>query len=161
MSDAPTDPGPEHAESDPADRAAAPTDPSSTGPAGPSDPPTDDGRPPLRPVDWDGSFSRTWNSRYANEVMNRLAAEHELEWDEREHDERMREFRDKANAEADARDARAREERQRAWERALDEATSADDARSRLFDKLDRLDRSSGVAEASPEADDHGSSDGR
>lgn len=156
MSDAPTDPGPERAPD--ADAARSPTGPAPTsrvdtdpasagsstgGPAGPPEPPADDERPPLRPVDWDGSFSSTWNSRYAKEVTNRLAAEHERELSQREHEQMMQEFREKANADADARDAEARDEQAREWLHAAESLRAGDDARSRLFDKLGKLERPS------------------
>ncbi|WP_133150659.1 hypothetical protein [Frankia canadensis] len=168
MSHAPTDdPNPDaepeqapHADQDPAvpasDAAAprswSPSDPSPSGPAGLSETPPAD-RPPLRPVNWDGSFTHTWNSRDDQELTNRLAAEHEFASEQQELDQRMREFRDKANAAADAREARAREERER--ERA-EEWPAADDARSRLFDKLGRLKRPSEEPDASSVADGDG-----
>ncbi|MCK9894506.1 hypothetical protein [Frankia sp. AgB32] len=158
---APTDPGPEQAPdadrdpAPPAPDAHAGTDPESANPspdgsAEPSDAPSG-GRPPLRPVDWDGSFSRAWQSRDDNELTNRLAAEHEFESDQQELDQMMREFRDKANASADA---RAREERERAAER----PEAVDDARSHLFDRLEGFGRLSDEAEASPDGDGDGSS---
>uniref|UniRef100_UPI0021C06390 hypothetical protein n=1 Tax=Frankia tisae TaxID=2950104 RepID=UPI0021C06390 len=106
------------------------------------------GRPPLRPVDWDGSFTRTWQSRDDNELANRLSDEHEFESDQQELDQMMRDFRDKANAAADA---RARKER------AAEQAIAPDDARSRLFDKLEGFGRPSDEADTSP-SDDGGES---
>ncbi|MCK9894170.1 hypothetical protein [Frankia sp. AgB32] len=100
MSNAPTDPGPEKApdvDQDaavPASDSRAGTDPESANPSqGSSADPRSGGRLPLRPVDWDGSFSRAWQSRDRNEVVNRLAAEQEREWSQRELDQMMREFR--------------------------------------------------------------------
>ncbi|KJE22706.1 hypothetical protein FF36_02885 [Frankia torreyi] len=164
MSSSPTDPGPDQAPD--ADRDAAPPPPDAHANAGPkpaepprggsAEPPEapSGGRPPLRPVDWDGSFTRTWQSRDRNEVMNRLADEHEFESAQRELDQMMREFRDKAN---EAADARAREKR----ERAAEQSGPADDARSRLFDKLERFGRPSDDADASPHEDGGGSPDTR
>ncbi|MCK9897299.1 hypothetical protein [Frankia sp. AgB32] len=37
--------------------------------------PTEPAPKPLRPVDWDGSFTRTWNARDDHEVTNRQFAE--------------------------------------------------------------------------------------
>ncbi|CAO5241453.1 dihydrolipoyllysine-residue succinyltransferase component of 2-oxoglutarate dehydrogenase complex [Frankia sp. AgKG'84/4] len=163
MSNAPTDPSSEQAPD--TDQASAPpapdthagTDPEPANPSpdGSAEPASGEsasgGRPPLRPVDWDGAFSRTWQSRDRNEVMNRLAAEQEREWSQRELDQMMREFRDTANESADA---RAREER----ERAAENSEAVDDARSRLFDKLEGFGRLSGDAVASPDSDRDGSS---
>ncbi|KQC35268.1 hypothetical protein [Frankia sp. ACN1ag] len=164
MSSSPTDPGPDQAPD--ADRDAVPSPPADHGGAGPepaepprggsAEPPdaSSAARPPLRPVDWDGSFTRTWQSRDDNELANRLADEHEFESDQQELDQMMREFRDKANAAADA---RAREER----ERAAEQSGPADGARSRLFDKLERFGRPSDDADASPHEDGGGSPDTR
>ncbi|CAO5165662.1 conserved hypothetical protein [Frankia sp. AiPs1] len=88
---------------------------------------------PLRPVNWDGSFTRTWASRSANNIAHRLAAEHEFEWAQRELDEVMRRQRDEANARADA---RQREELDR-----LLEQSAAADAKPSLFDRLEGLGR--------------------
>ncbi|WP_261574300.1 hypothetical protein [Frankia gtarii] len=162
MSTAPSDPGPDQAPD--ADRDATPPPPDTHADAGPesaesprggSAKPPDapaGGRPPLRPVDWDGSFTRTWQSRDDNELTNRLASEQEREWSQRELDQMMREFRDKANAAADA---RAREER----ERAAEQADAPGDPRSRLFDKLERLGRPPDDADTSSNGDDGGSPD--
>jgi hypothetical protein len=162
VSDAPTDPEPEQAadadrDSAPpppppeshADTGPEPTEPSPRGSAEPSDPPSG-GRAPLRPVDWDGNFSRTWQSRDDNEVTNHLSDEHEFESDQQELDQMMQEFRDRANAAADA---RAREER----ERAAEEPGAGDDARSRLFDRLEGFGRPSGEVEPFPDGDGGGS----
>jgi len=172
VSDAPTDPGPERAPD--ADAARSPTGPAPTsrvdtdpasagsstgGPAGPPEPPADDERPPLRPVDWDGSFSSTWNSRYADDVMNRLAAEQEFEWNEQRLDRIRQEFREKAEAEIAERDARAREERAR--EQTAGWQHPGDDARSRLFDKLGKLDKGLGAAGAESGADPDDEADPR
>jgi hypothetical protein len=78
--------------------------------------------------------------------MNRLADEHEFESAQRELDQRMREFRDKANAAADA---RAREERKRA----AGQAGTADDPRSRLFDKLEGFGRPSDEVDTFPDGE--------
>ncbi|CAJ62785.1 MULTISPECIES: hypothetical protein [Frankia] len=164
MSSSPTDPGPDEAPE--ADRDAVPSPPADHGGAGPepaepprggsAEPPdaSSAARPPLRPVDWDGSFTRTWQSRDDNDLANRLASEQERKWSQNELDQMMREFRDKANAAADA---RAREER----ERAAEPSHPADDARSRLFDKLAGLGRPSDDTDTSPNADGDGPPDTR
>jgi hypothetical protein len=162
VSDAPTDPGPEQASdadgssaprppASHADPVPEPAAPSPGGSAEPSDPPSG-ARPPLRPVDWDGSFSRTWQSRDRNEVMNRLFDEYEFQAERQELDQTMRELLDKLKADTDA---RAREERE--GEHAAAERHAGDDSRSRLFDKLGRLGGSSDAAEASPDGDGDGS----
>ncbi|MCM3885776.1 hypothetical protein [Frankia sp. R82] len=51
-------------------------------------------RPPLRPVDWDGSSSRTWAARDDQEVANRLSARYDYESAQRELAELMREQSD-------------------------------------------------------------------
>ncbi|WP_044885167.1 MULTISPECIES: hypothetical protein [unclassified Frankia] len=130
-----------------------PAEPARGGSAEPPEAPSG-GRPPLRPVDWDGSFTRTWQSRDDNELTNRLASEQEREWSQRELDQMMREFRDKANAAADA---RARAER----ERAAEQSGAPDDARSRLFDKLAGFGRPSDETDTFPDGDGGGSPDTR
>ncbi|WP_261568352.1 hypothetical protein [Frankia gtarii] len=169
MSSAPTDPGPEQAPD--ADRDAASPAPDTHADAGPepaepprggsAEPPRapSGGRPPLRPVDWDGSFTRTWQSRDDNELTHRLADEHEFESAQRELDQTMGELLDKLKADADAREARAREERK--GERAAEGWRAGDESKSRLFDKLGRLGRSSDEAEAAPDGDGDGSPDTR
>ncbi|WP_256789327.1 hypothetical protein [Frankia sp. AvcI1] len=170
MSSSPTDPGPDEAPE--ADRDAVPSPPADHGGAGPepADPPrggsaeppdaSSAAPPPLRPVDWDGSFTRTWQSRDDNDLANRLFDEHEFELEQRELDQTMAELVDKLKADSDAREAQAREERER--DRATREWRAGDDSRSRLFDKLGRLDRSSDEAEAdSPDGDGNGSPETR
>lgn len=95
MSESPTAPEPDP---DAPHGSADPPVPAPDGSAEPSDQPA--ARPPLRPVDWDGSFTRTWASRDRDAIMNRLAAEHEAEWEQREQDQWWREYVDRSNAAA-------------------------------------------------------------
>lgn len=127
------------------DEDPAPTGPVPPAPAGPSEQPSDD-HPPLRPVDWDGHFSRTWNTRYADEATDRIAAGQAEEWNRQWLDRTMRDLADKAQDEADAREARAREERHSAA--LADRFDPGDSARSRLFEKTGHLDHPSDQPQA-------------
>jgi len=141
-------------------RDASTGGPPTDGPAGPppSSPTPDEpisADPPLRPVDWDGSSSSTWNARYAADATNRMAAENELEWDRRQLDESTRQWREETDAglRREAREAQEREDRE--WLR-REGADGGHDARSRLFDKLGKLDRGYIPSEDSSDADDAG-----
>ncbi|MCM3882894.1 hypothetical protein [Frankia sp. R82] len=81
-----------------------------------ADAPGGDGRPLLRPVDWDGSSSRVWDARHGNDVTNQLFAEQSEKWSEellqrlrRERQEAEREARDRRPSEEDLSARRARE----------------------------------------------------
>ncbi|MCM3882711.1 hypothetical protein [Frankia sp. R82] len=87
----------------------------------------------MRPVDWDGSFTRTWASRDANAVTDRLADEFEDELAQQQADRLSRKYRDEANARADA--------RQRVELDRLLEQPAGDDARPSLFDRLENFGR--------------------
>ncbi|SNQ50989.1 conserved hypothetical protein [Frankia canadensis] len=58
------------------------------------------GGKPLRPVDWDGAFSRTWAARDRDDVMNRLAAEQEAEWEDERRYRSVRELGEQLLAES-------------------------------------------------------------
>jgi hypothetical protein len=140
-------------------RDASTGGPPTDGPAGPppSSPTPDEpisADPPLRPVDWDGSSSSTWRSRDDNNLANRLAAQHDIEWDRAQLDQKNREWRERIRAELEQEARDERERRMQEWERA--ESERSDDARSRLFAKLDRLDRGSGETVADPPSEDPG-----
>ncbi|WP_261560070.1 hypothetical protein [Frankia tisae] len=119
--------------------AARPVDAGSETDAEPGTPePTDDDRKSTRPLDWDGSFSRTWNARYGRDWTNELAAEQAREWEDEEVRQSLKEARDRMNAESAQAEARAREDR-RGPSSAGDGGRES--ARERLARKLDKLDR--------------------
>lgn len=97
---------------------------------------------PLRPVDWDGAFSRTWAARDRDEVMNRLAAEQEAEWEDERLYRSMRERAEKLRAESLGRDAGGSPDDQPA------EASRWHGGNEALQRKLDRLDP---LARANPD----------
>ncbi|WP_217465693.1 hypothetical protein, partial [Candidatus Frankia nodulisporulans] len=63
-------------------------------------------RPSLRPVDWNGDFSSTWNSRDERDAVNELSAQYESESEQEDLDrrsvERVERLRERADAEFDA-----------------------------------------------------------
>ncbi|EIV91765.1 hypothetical protein [Frankia sp. QA3] len=93
----------------------------------------------LRPLDWDGSFSRTWNARYGRDWTNQLAAEQEREWEDEELRQSLQDARDRMNAESAQAEARAREERRRPSSAGGGGRESAQERLARKLDKLDRL----------------------
>ncbi len=123
--------------------AARPVDADSVPDTEPGTPePTDDDRKPTRPLDWDGSFSRTWNAGMSEQWANQRAAEQAREWEDEEVRQSLKEARDRMNAESVQAEARAREER-RGPSSAGDGGRES--ARERLARKLDKLDRLSDV----------------
>ncbi|WP_462187091.1 hypothetical protein [Frankia sp. CcWB2] len=120
---------------------------------------TFEGRFDLRPVDWDGSFSRVWNARHGQELTNELAAEQERRENQKRIEEYWREAREQMNAELAREEARRWEEDR---ERAVAEGGrpargAADEA---LLRKLELLDRFPPVEPDEPAASD-GSADPR
>ncbi|WP_128423397.1 MULTISPECIES: hypothetical protein [Frankia] len=114
-----------------------------------------DDRKSTRPLDWDGSFSRTWNSRYGRDWTNQLAAEQEREWEDEEFRRFRRETVELMNAESAREEARLREEEQRSA--SADGRSTRELAEEALLRKLDKLDRLSPPQADEPgEADDQG-----
>ncbi|EIV94489.1 hypothetical protein [Frankia sp. QA3] len=120
------------------------TDPDAAASADPSEP-SFESRYPLRPVDWDGNFSRTWREREGNELTRRLAAEHERKWEENAARQSLRATLARLDAEA----ARAEKQRHEEGEKPAVRIRNAE--LERKLDKLDRLSPDDG--EESPESD--------
>ncbi len=100
--------------------------------------------PPLRPVDWDGSFSRTSNARLADQIGDEVAAQQEAEWDEKLIERITRDSLDTllAEKEVGGRDASAGQPQE------PDHSTdsrSTDTRRQTLFDKLEGFGRHTDV----------------
>ncbi|MCK9877568.1 hypothetical protein MXD59_17615 [Frankia sp. Ag45/Mut15] len=111
-------------------------------------------RPSLRPVDWNGDFSSTWNSRDERDAVNELSAQYEAESEQEDLDrrsvERVERLRERADAEFDTQIAKEKEAARRAKE--------VDDPRARLWAKLEGLGRVFEDEDASPRSGGDGSS---
>ncbi|WP_035920628.1 hypothetical protein [Frankia sp. QA3] len=92
-----------------------------------------------RPVDWDGSFTRTWNARDDRQWSNRRAAEQESEWAYEQLQRLRRETLEQMNTESDREEARLRDEQARAA--SAGGRTARGTAAEELLRKLDKLDR--------------------
>ncbi|MCM3924132.1 hypothetical protein ND748_20980 [Frankia sp. AiPs1] len=101
---------------------------------------------PLRPVDWDGSFSRTWGSRLSEEMANERAAEQERAW-QSEHLRKLRqESLERMDAESERQEAQLPAERRRQQSASAGGQSARAAAARELQRKLDKLDRFSGDA---------------
>ncbi|WP_261574798.1 hypothetical protein [Frankia gtarii] len=119
---------------------ARPVDADSEPDAEPGAPePTGDDRKSTRPLDWDGSFSRTWNAGMSEQWANQRAAEQEREWEDEQFERFHQETVRQVDAESAREEARLRAEQDRS---ALPGSRSAQSAaREELSRKLDKLDR--------------------
>ncbi|KQC38159.1 hypothetical protein [Frankia sp. ACN1ag] len=106
---------------------------------------TDEVPKSLRPVNWDGSFSRTWNARMSEQWASQRAAEQEREWGRQQLSEYWQETEKRLHSEAQEESARRREEGHAASD---DVRAERGTAAEELYRKLDKLDRFS-----PPEAD--------
>ncbi|MCL9759610.1 hypothetical protein [Frankia sp. AiPa1] len=148
MPDAPPTPDPDDqpdaAPTEPrADGSAEPRASRPDGSAEPSEP-RPSTRPPLRPVDWDGEFTRTWASRDDNELTTLALERHEMEADRRDL-ERTREARleeARARVEAQRLERQRQEEKQRQEHRSEGgQPGGRDGIKQSLFDRLENLGR--------------------
>ncbi|MCK9925159.1 hypothetical protein MXD61_25365 [Frankia sp. AgPm24] len=132
---APSDPDPERDPGSAAEPTAAADDTTAVAEDEARDLPRPFERPPLRPVDWNGDFSRTWGSRDSQAVAHEISSKDEAEESRRFLAKLTREQTDQANARADARlDADLEQELPTPM-------NPEDDERSRLWKKLENLGR--------------------
>ncbi len=111
--------------------------------------------PPLRPVDWDGSASRVWNSRATDQRMDEVARRQEAEWGQESLDRMKRELIDKLLAESEpaGRAAEAGEQREPEPPTDARPAGGGGTGEQSLFDRLENFGRSTDE-EDSPSRDD-------
>lgn len=117
---------------------------------------TFESRYPLRPVDWSGSFSRTWSSRLSEDMANERAAEQEEAWEAEHFRKRQQETLEMMHTESERQEAQLRAERRRQQSASAGGQSARAAAAQELQRKLDKLDRfSTGTPDGSA-----GSADG-
>ncbi|CAO5254369.1 hypothetical protein [Frankia sp. AgKG'84/4] len=116
-------------------------DPSADDSAADQSTPTPKPDPPLRPVDWDGSFSHASNARMDEEWSQQRAARQEAEWGQQLLDRINGELIDKLRAERETTGRDTETGEQREPERPTDARPAGDGGRQGLFDRLENFGR--------------------